>query len=400
MNIHYVDKEGFFSNNSEFVDNKEEVMVFATSPTYVEVVARVREVLKWMDPREKIELVGRYDVGSGHKTRMKKMPIECELNWGAYKEMVAASQDKYLELFASKVQLDHLHIDLNQSPSPHRVMTPTRNVSHDDAVELNDISQPPLSQQMEFEMDGADQADEQEDYVNGEHGFGYDMEDEEMEDDASERENEFHDTYIGDVEEQVAQDDMDRDMFYKRSYAVDSEDEGAEDLDEDGFTEREAQTFLKLVGRSHRIPFFCDLTLADKAIVDGGKTKDLEATPSTTQDDDANKSRIKEGLKFPNFVEMQMWLCEYAVKHHRPFKVKYSDEKKRYTVICDKPRCPWVVRARPCSDGRWRITSCEAHHMCKKRATNPSTNHRQLTSSFIAYRLQSFLCLVMLFIKI
>jgi hypothetical protein len=57
-----------FSNNVKYVDNKEEVMVFVTSPTYVEVVAGVREVLKWMDLRDMVELEGRYDVGSGHKT--------------------------------------------------------------------------------------------------------------------------------------------------------------------------------------------------------------------------------------------------------------------------------------------------------------------------------------------
>ena len=149
INLHYVDKEGFFSNNAEYVDPKEEVMVFATSPTYIEIVARVREVLKWMDPRDKVELDGRYDVGLGHKTRMKKMPISCELDWGAYKEMVATSQDKSLELFATKVEVDRLHIDLNQFPSLHDAITPNQNVSPDDAVEMNDMSQPPLNQEIE-----------------------------------------------------------------------------------------------------------------------------------------------------------------------------------------------------------------------------------------------------------
>jgi hypothetical protein len=112
------------------------------------------------------------------------------------------------------------------------------------------------------------------------------MDDEDMDDDASERENKYHDTYIGDVEAQVEQDGMDRDIFYRHSCAIDSDDEGPEELDEDGFTEREAQDFLKVVGRDHRVPFFRDLMLSDKAIVDGGKTKVLEAMPSTTQDDD------------------------------------------------------------------------------------------------------------------
>jgi hypothetical protein len=82
-----------------------------------------------MDSRDMVELEGRYDVGSRHKTRMKKMPIKCEVDWEAYQEMVDASQDKSLELFATKVEVDRLHIDLNQCPSPHDAITPTRKVA-------------------------------------------------------------------------------------------------------------------------------------------------------------------------------------------------------------------------------------------------------------------------------
>ena len=73
VNVHHVDKEAFFSNNEEeFVDNGEKVMVFVNSPTYAEVVARVREVFEWIDPREKVELDGRYFVGSGHRPQKRK----------------------------------------------------------------------------------------------------------------------------------------------------------------------------------------------------------------------------------------------------------------------------------------------------------------------------------------
>ena len=47
-------------------------MVFVKSPTYAEVVARVREVLKWMDPRDKVEFDGMYFVGSGYRPRKKR----------------------------------------------------------------------------------------------------------------------------------------------------------------------------------------------------------------------------------------------------------------------------------------------------------------------------------------
>jgi len=118
------------------------------------------------------------------------------------------------------------------------------------------MSQPPLSQQFDLEMNDGDQVDEKEQYVNVDHGYGFGIEDEDreegdMEGDVSEREDEYHDIYIGDVEAQVEQDGIDRDTFYRRCYASDSEDEGPEEVDEDGFTAREAQAFLKVVGRDH-----------------------------------------------------------------------------------------------------------------------------------------------------
>jgi hypothetical protein len=150
---------------------------------------------------------------------MKKMPIKCDMDWEAYQDILAASQDKPVKLFATKVEVDRLHIDLNQCPSPHDAMTPTRNVAHDDLVEMNDMSQPPFSEQMDVEMN----VSEHKDYVNAEHIFGFGMDDEDMEDDASKWENEYHDNYIGDVEAQVEQDGMDHDIIYRRSCAIDTE---------------------------------------------------------------------------------------------------------------------------------------------------------------------------------
>ena len=55
-------------NYGEYVDNEKKEDDLVTSSTCVEVVTRVREVLKLMDPREKVGLDGRYDVGSRHHT--------------------------------------------------------------------------------------------------------------------------------------------------------------------------------------------------------------------------------------------------------------------------------------------------------------------------------------------
>ena len=46
-------------------DEGEEHMVFEYSPTYEDVVVKVRSVLHWMDPNDEIKLIRRYDVGVG-----------------------------------------------------------------------------------------------------------------------------------------------------------------------------------------------------------------------------------------------------------------------------------------------------------------------------------------------
>ena len=76
VNAHYMDKEAFLSNNA---DTGEEPLVFDTSPSYEDIVAKVRHVLKWMDTNID-ELIGRYDVGVGAKSLLKSMPITSALH--------------------------------------------------------------------------------------------------------------------------------------------------------------------------------------------------------------------------------------------------------------------------------------------------------------------------------
>ena len=71
-----------------------------------------------MDPSDIIELEGRHNVGFGMHIRWKTMRVNSEQRWVAYKETVAESLDKALELFATKKVDSSLHLDLNRNPSP------------------------------------------------------------------------------------------------------------------------------------------------------------------------------------------------------------------------------------------------------------------------------------------
>ncbi|KAE8819769.1 Protease 2 [Hordeum vulgare] len=55
VNVHYMDKEAFLTNNA---DVDEESIVFDTSPSYDDLVAKVRHVLEWMDPNDGVKLIG------------------------------------------------------------------------------------------------------------------------------------------------------------------------------------------------------------------------------------------------------------------------------------------------------------------------------------------------------
>ena len=211
VNVHYVDKTSFM--NAEIVVNEEEVLTFGASPSYEEVVEQIRIVLNWMDPSDQVELLGRYDVGSGQKSLMKKMPIKSDLQWGAYKEIVASSEVKSLEIFATKVKGSLFHVDLNRT-SINDISTIRSVPIVEERVELetiNAMSQPPISQIIEQEHDN-----EEDDHDN------------------LEQDDDRHNNDLGDIAAQVSHEDMNHDIFYQRYYAHDSDDDGPEnELDED-----------------------------------------------------------------------------------------------------------------------------------------------------------------------
>ncbi|KAE8800511.1 hypothetical protein D1007_24006 [Hordeum vulgare] len=303
VNIHYVDKEAFM--NVAIVDKYEEVLIFLDSPTYEEVVAETRIRLKWVDPSDQVELLGRYDVGSAHKCRMKTMPIKSNLHWVAYKEAVASLIDKSLEVLASTVVNAPLHVDLNQPSvddlSPYNGVSPI--VEHKVEVQVNEYPQYEFGGSAPIKDDGHD----------------------------SDEEYERQHNIVCDVEAQVRHDDMDPDIVYQRACVDESDDEGpVNELDEDGFTEKEAEWCTKITGRDHKVPLFCDVSLADKALVDGGMSKTIEARmfPSSTPNAICT-SYLMKGLMFEDILELKKWLCEYAVKHYRPFRVVHSDCHKR-----------------------------------------------------------------------
>nr|AAK92574.1 Hypothetical protein [Oryza sativa Japonica Group]AAP52960.1 calcineurin-like phosphoesterase family protein, putative [Oryza sativa Japonica Group] len=65
---------------------------------------------------------------------------------------------------------------------------------------------------------------------------------------------------------------------------------------------------------------------------------------------------LRKDLEFPSMVALKLWLQEYAIVHHRPYRVVNSATNRRYTVKCENPRCKWKVHATKRSSGTWRIS--------------------------------------------
>lgn len=90
-------------------------LCFYSSPSFDDIVVKLRSVLHWDDPIAEVKLIGRYDIGLEVKSRLRSMPITSQLHWDLYKQNVDPSQDKSLEIFAIKADAPPLQIDLNRN---------------------------------------------------------------------------------------------------------------------------------------------------------------------------------------------------------------------------------------------------------------------------------------------
>jgi hypothetical protein len=175
----------------------------------------------------------------------------------------------------------NLHIDLNWRSSPVDARSPPP-MSQEEATESPIVQDAPL-----------------EEYDDGDNGF------------------EMNYNNVGDLDAYLTQEDMDHSIPYSRCYASDSDDDGPdEEVDEDGLTAKEAERaeiFKKVTGRDIRIPLFRDVSLADGAVVDGGKSLLLGARPISKRDVDGRTAMISKGLTFDTFLEFSYSVTNFGL---------------------------------------------------------------------------------------
>ena len=72
---------------------------------------------------------------------------------------------------------------------------------------------------------------------------------------------------------------------------------------------------------------------------------------------DSDSPEIRKGMKFNSLPELQFFLTDYAVRHHRPFYVVHSDKRVRYDVLY-KQGCLCGVWSRIVTGtGQWKINN-------------------------------------------
>ena len=208
VHVHHMDKEAFLRGNIE-PDPDEIDLVFDRSPTYAEVLQQIRVDLNWMDPSDVVELEGRHNVGFGMHNRWKTMRISSEQRWFAYKEVVAESQDKALELFATKKVDDNMQRSIIPVASPYEARSPP-------PMNQEELTEPPLTQQDELRT-SLSPISKNQDEVLEEHNDDYGH---------NENEVELHDNIVGDLDKYITQENMEHDIPYTQGYASDSDDDG------------------------------------------------------------------------------------------------------------------------------------------------------------------------------
>ncbi|KAE8782275.1 hypothetical protein D1007_44365 [Hordeum vulgare] len=227
-------------------DTDELDMVFDFCPSHAELLEQVRKDLNWMDPSDLVEFDGRHNVGFRMHIRWKTMRVNSEQRWLAYKDTVAESLDKSLELFAIKTNVPNLQLDLNRVASTIVEASPPR-INEEDNIEPLSTQQSCIQHEPLLEANDEHDDDENDGTV-------------------------LHDNNLGDLDKYNLQETMDHSIPYSRGYASEYDDEGPdEEVDEEGFTAKEAEAFTKVLGRDHQTPLFEDLSLADEAVVDGGE---------------------------------------------------------------------------------------------------------------------------------
>ena len=92
-------------------------------------------------------------MGFGMHTRWKTIRINSEQRWSVYKETVAESQDKALELFAMKTVDAHIELDLNRRSSPVEARSPPP-MSQEEATESPIVQDAPLEKEYGEHDDG------------------------------------------------------------------------------------------------------------------------------------------------------------------------------------------------------------------------------------------------------
>ncbi|KAE8772496.1 hypothetical protein D1007_55538 [Hordeum vulgare] len=265
--VHHVDKDAFLKGNID-PDPYELDMMFDFCPSYAELLEEVRKDLNWMDPSDVVEFDGRHNVGFRVHIRWKTMRANFEQRWLAYKDTVAESLDMALELFTIKTNVPNLQFDLNRVTSPIVEASPPR-INEEANIEPLSAQQSCIQHEPLLENNDEHDDDETDGTV-------------------------LHDNNLGDLDKYNLQETMDHSIPYSRGYASESDDEGLdEEVDEEGFTAKEAEAFTKCVlglsvqdhgkeGQDETLSVVCPTRVEARGLMASFRRKAIDNSPPSS----------------------------------------------------------------------------------------------------------------------
>jgi len=379
---------GMVKENGEFENMVEDIELFDSPPLLKDLVDRV--VSKHSCGIDEISLRGRFDCGKA-RAHYVLMTLESEMHWRKYKDIVARANVICLEVVVEltrRTRLEEPVGRVDEIPFPIENMTqestfvedvpnPTCASDYDMTVASDHFG--PDSFEAQDDMDAADD----DDISLGSEDSEYDSSDE---DDGGE------DTGVEEREGNGVEAQVEQENDAGDGANTIDEERGGDDESRDGpmgtAVNNADQRFSYTAEELHM------LKLAHVEVPAVSNAKDLSRIDRAICDStifesecviDSDCPEIRKGMKFNSLPELQFFLADYAVRHHRPFYVVHSDKRVRYDVLC-KQGCLWGVWARIVSGtGQWKITNVKQPHTCA--SSKPKQVHAQCTARYLAHRI-------------
>ena len=319
----------------------EDIELFDSPPLLKDLVDRV--VSKHSCGIDEISLRGRFDCGKA-RAHYVLMTLESEMHWRKYKDIVARANVVCLEVVVEITRRTRLEEPVGiVDEVPFRI----ENITQESTL-VEDV--PNLTCASEFVADydmavACDHFDSGTFEEEDERGAGED-------DDVSlgSEDNEYNSSDDEDDDEATGEEEPEGNARAPQAEQENDDGDGSSPSHEEISGDEECRdgAMGRAVNNAEaRFSYTAEelrmMKLAHVEVPSVSNAKDLSRIHRAICDSyifesesviDSDSPAIRKGMKFNSFPELQFFLVDYLVRHHRPFNVVHSDKRVQYNVLC------------------------------------------------------------------